>query len=675
LLSTDKLMDLSVKSQRAWLRRLTLIFMALIVFAATLAFIIVYLGLGALDDVDREHDTSIIASLFQDRKATMAKLLSDYGEWNDAFRNLSATENKTFADENLAFNLSNNYGIALSLVMRLDGTVWVKYRHGKPIAGQWELPPAMGRMAELLRHDFYDNNGAPENRGMVGFGMIGGKLHQIGVQFISKIDDATGNPLPLQEKPSLVLMAKELDTNILGAWGRVFKLNEVDFTPMGQALPPGRFVWPLRDLDGAELGQIHWRPEYSRVYLKKKIMPNLLLALTALLLLGGMYFWYLSRALAQQQSIADQVQKNRNFLKLIFDSDPTLIQVRDKEGRIYSANDAAARRYGYDSEQVQNAMLFDIDRDLTRARQNYEDDLRTIVTGREQKREEAWFDQDGTERLYATLRRPITALNGDVMALILATDITEQQQNFRDLAAAKLRAEDAARAKTEFLTTISHEIRTPMNGILGFSQLLQDAALSDEQREYIAIIQNSSRTLLAIINDVLDMSKIESGKMRLEKNVLDPAEVLDSVLAVVRPNAQEKNLQLTSEISGGRPPHVQGDAARLSQILLNIVNNAIKFTERGSVQIRLQAMINPRTVKLRFEVNDTGIGIEAQHAGKLFDKFSQADSSKARKYGGTGLGLSIAKELVEMMGGEIGVHSTPHQGSSFWFTVVLDKAA
>jgi PAS domain S-box-containing protein len=670
LFSANNLVNLTVDAQQIWLRKITAIFLLMVLLALGLVGGVTYEGLKTLNRVDREHETEMVSSLIDDREQVMFKLLRDYAEWNDAFRNLHEQPNQQFADENLAFNLTNNYGIALAAVARFDGSVWVQYIHGKPDPKKAPLPSAIQNLIQDLT-----SPSAEPRRGIVALGLIDGKLYKIGVNFIAALDDLTGQARPLVATPSLLVLARELTPKVLGDWGRVFKIDNLHFTTLADIDPAAvenGFALLLRDADGADIGWLEWRSERSSDVVIKKFVPNLLLAAAVLLTLGGLFFWYVRRLLWQQNALAKQMDRNRQMLKLIFDSDPSHIQVRDKEGRIYFINETAAARYGYSAEQVSNAMLFDIDRDLTRARENYEDDLRTIVTGREHRNEEIWHDQGGQVKTLFTLRRPIAVVDGEIMALIVSSDITEQKRAIQDMAEAKALAEESARAKSEFLTTISHEIRTPMNGILGFAQLLQDTGLSPQQKEYLQIIHNSSKSLLAVINDVLDMSKIEAGKMQLEKTVFDPVAVMESVLAVLRPAADDKNLQLTAEVAGPKPLPVLGDASRLGQILMNILGNAVKFTERGSVQVRLQTMVYARSCKLRFEIADTGIGIDPLHLPKLFDKFSQADSSFSRRYGGTGLGLSIAKQLVELMGGEIGVHSTQGHGSVFWFTVVFD---
>jgi len=289
--------------------------------------------------------------------------------------------------------------------------------------------------------------------------------------------------------------------------------------------------------------------------------------------------------------------------------------------------------------------------------------------------------KDGSEFPVDISLAPLQTEEG-VLVSAAVRDVTERKraqaallEREAELALARDQALEASRLKSDFLANMSHEIRTPMNAVIGLTGLLLDSRLNTEQKEYAEAVRSAGEALLEIINDLLDFSKIEAGKLRLEVMDFELSAVVEEVVDLLGTEAHEKGLALTTQVHTDVPAFVRGDPGRLRQIVTNLVGNAIKFSDHGEVAVRVKVAVgSPPAPSLRFEITDTGIGISPEGQRQLFQAFEQVDSSASRRHGGTGLGLAICKQLVEMMGGGIGLESVAGVGSTFWFTIPLVMA-
>ncbi len=363
-------------------------------------------------------------------------------------------------------------------------------------------------------------------------------------------------------------------------------------------------------------------------------------------------------------------------LNLVVEQSPASIVIMNTDGVIDYVNPRFTEVSGYRREEVIGRHISDLGL-LEIAPDSYRQMWQQILGGSEWHGEVECVRKDGGHYWDMMSVFPIRQDTGQVNSVVVASeDISERKRMESELLQAKQESEDANRAKSDFLANMSHEIRTPMNAVIGLTHLALGTGLTAIQRDYLEKVHGSAQNLLGIINDILDFSKVEAGKLDMEMVDFNLQDVLDNLSQVIGIKAEQAGLDFVIGYPPEVPVDLQGDPMRLGQILLNLVNNAIKFTHDGSVTVRVSETGREEgRVMLYFEVVDTGIGMNEKQRSKLFNAFSQGDSSTSRKYGGTGLGLSICKKLVGMMGGEIGVESEAGEGSRFYFTAGFGLAA
>lgn len=374
------------------------------------------------------------------------------------------------------------------------------------------------------------------------------------------------------------------------------------------------------------------------------------------------------------QERSRKLTKSELMNRLIVENAAEGIITIDKTGIILTFNPAAEKMFGYIADDVveKNVGMLMASPHNT-AHDHY---IKSYLEGREPTilnvgREEYGLKKNGELfPFFISISEVMDERSHQFIGII--HDITEQKRVEKELIEARQEAERSNRAKTAFLANMSHEIRTPMNAIIGMTELVLDSRLTSEQRNHLNAVASSARSLLTLLNEILDLSKLESGKITLECIPFNLAALLNEVKALTSHEAQSKGLMLEFEIDESVPYNLKGDPERLRQIILNLVGNAVKFTEKGSIKVAVDSGRNED--EWVFSIKDTGIGIPEDRLEKIFDRFSQADDSTTRKFGGTGLGTTISLELVELMGGRIWVESAVGKGSLFQFTIVMPRA-
>ena len=415
----------------------------------------------------------------------------------------------------------------------------------------------------------------------------------------------------------------------------------------------------------------------------RRIWLHTALLISALAIVSAFVFGFMIQAMRRQQAYTgrleqttEQVRDHATRIQTIHDNVADAIITINDQGTIESFNRAAERIFGYEAREVigrnVNVLMPTPDRDAHDAHLD-----RYLKTGVGaligQGREMTARLKDGTT-LPIELSVGEMLIDGQRMFTGIIRDITERKQSEEAMRRAKEMAENASRMKSAFLANMSHEIRTPMNGVIGMTDLVLDSDLSPEQRERLSLAKSSAEHLLTVIDDILDFSKIEAGKLAIRAEDIDLRQCLDQTLHALGIKAREKGLTLTLDMAGDVPDRIHVDGARLRQVLVNLIDNAIKFTETGRVSVTVDTAGGPTSDCLHFCIEDTGIGIPPDKLEHIFDAFNQGDSSITRRFGGTGLGLAISRRLVELMGGQIRVESAPGRGSRFHFTMRYSAA-
>ncbi len=371
-----------------------------------------------------------------------------------------------------------------------------------------------------------------------------------------------------------------------------------------------------------------------------------------------------------------EAEESASIINAIFEAIPDQIYYKDRNARILSANPAYYKYHGFESiDPIIGKSCVEFNSTTNAYDDIHDKELELMGQGKISRKREKFIDDDGQSLYFETVKSPLKTKSGKIIGLVgISRDVTKQVAKENELISARIKALEASKAKSDFLAMMSHEIRTPMNGVIGASSLLMNTKLSKEQAEFVNTIQFSGENLLTIINDILDYSKIEAGRIELESIPFSPRECVENAFDLFISAATQKQLELVCDIDMNVPEVLVGDQTRLRQIMINLIGNAIKFTEKGEVGVRVTNVGFDKDLQkeiIKFSVYDTGIGISKEAQARLFQPFTQADSSSTRKYGGTGLGLAISQKMTKLMNGDIWIESTEGVGSTFNFTVKL----
>jgi signal transduction histidine kinase/DNA-binding NarL/FixJ family response regulator len=618
---------------------------------------LVLMATRAQDRLAAEKSVALVQSVLAAEQRNLARTATDYAWWQEAYENLAENPSRDWASTNIGAYLHDNFDISGSFVLDPSYATVFAFRSGKPV--EFDLTAhasgGLGQLVAVARASKASPPAAPS-----GLIAIDGALQVVAVSRI-----APEQPVPDSRRGAghILVFTRDLDAAALGDLAANYGVAQLRFLPAGQPIEQPTML-RLAGPDGTPLGTLVWNPENPG----RKMIRGLLLPV------GGAVALIVLLALL----VLRQMERTRGESRRRLVLQTTTLQA---VGEGIAAVDGRLRLAAWNPTFIR---MFALPQDLPVV------GLPLVELLRFQAGRGDWDPEDREQavaRRLAEAEKPggepaeITLPSGRVVELRRSPlpgggfvgsyrDITERRMAERASIAARDQAEAANRLKSEFLATMSHEVRTPMNGVLGMVDLLLDSPLADEQRRYALTVRDSAESLLAITNDILDFSKLEAGKLEIATTDFEIAQVAESALSLFSPRAVAKGIGLTYRLAPDLPPYLRGDPGRLRQVLFNLLANAIKFTHLGAVAFRISHRpLAGGAVELRVEVADTGIGIAPEARESLFARFVQADSATSRRYGGTGLGLAICKQLVELMGGSIGVDSEPGRGTRFWFTL------
>jgi PAS domain S-box-containing protein len=380
--------------------------------------------------------------------------------------------------------------------------------------------------------------------------------------------------------------------------------------------------------------------------------------------------------ITERKKTEHTIMHHEKFLRQVIDDLPYLVFVKDSQGKYIFVNKALAILSNISQDNIRGKSDFDLFGRKSVAENCQLSDRKVIDNKQEIAEEEIFINNQGQEFWFYTIKKPLISENGDTHILGATINITERKKAFEEVLIAKGLSEESIKAKENFISIMSHEIRTPINAIVGITNLLLRETVRPEQSELLRGLKVSSENLLKIVNNILDLSKIEAGKLILENLDFCLKDIIESVKEQYNYKAAEKNIGIDISIDDNVPLFVKGDSLRFQQILMNLISNAIKFTEEGKIEIRVSSLeTSGNKIHLLFSISDTGIGIPPEGLSAIFESFTQADPGISKKYGGTGLGLTIAKKLIELQNGNITVKSKLNHGSEFIFDLEFEKSS